>query len=63
MNDKKAWRTGAAKIIGGELDGLMILAGLERIEEKLDGLKETLSSKKRRRAGTFDPCGPTGARI
>lgn len=63
MNDKTTWRPGLARIVGGELDGLLILAALERIEEKLDGLRLTLSSKKRARSGTSGPCGSTGVRL
>ncbi len=63
MNDKTTWQTKTAMIVGGGLDGLMILAALERIEEKLDGLRATLASKKRRRSGTSGPCGSTEARL
>ncbi len=30
MNEKTAWVTGSATVTGGGLDGLMILAALER---------------------------------
>ena len=63
MGDKKMWLMGRAGITGGGLDGLMILGALERIEKKLDALRATLASKKRRRSGTSDPCGSTGARL
>ncbi len=46
MNDKKTWS--AAILIGGGLDGLMILAALDRIEEKISAIQEKLRPKKRR---------------
>ena len=57
MKEKTQWRMGTASLVGGGLDGLMILAALERIEKKLDDIDERLQSKKRRRRGTFGPCG------
>ncbi len=63
MNEKKLWRAGTARIVGGELDGLLILAALDRIDEHLEALRSTLSSKKRARRGTSGPCGSTEARL
>lgn len=60
MNEKTAWKSGSATVIGGGLDGLMILAALERIEERLASIHEKLKSKRRKRHGTSGPCGSTG---
>lgn len=53
MNEKTTWVSGSATVTGGGLDGLMILAALERIEERLKAIHEKLKSKKRRRHGPF----------
>ena len=42
MKEKTQWRMGTASLVGGGLDGLMILAALERIEKKLDDIDERL---------------------
>lgn len=63
MNEKATWRAGAATVVGGGLDALLILAALERIEEKLAVIHEKIQSRKRRRYGTSGPCGSTEARI
>lgn len=63
MNDKTTWVSGSATVTGGGLDGLMILAALERIEERLKAIQEKLKSKKRRRHGTSDPCGSSGGAL
>lgn len=63
MNEKTAWKSGSATITGGGLDGLMILAALERIEERLAAIHEKMRSKKRRRHGTSGPCGSTGGAL
>lgn len=49
--------------IGGGLDGLMILAALDRIEGKLSALEEKMRSKKRRRLEASGLGGPESARI
>lgn len=59
MNEKATWTAGSATLVGGGLDCLMILAALERIEERLAAINENLRSKKRRRHGTSGPCGST----
>jgi hypothetical protein len=61
MNEKKTWS--AATLIGGGLDGLMILAALDRIEGKLAVIQEKMRSKKRGRPGASGPCGSTEARV
>ena len=61
MNDKKTWS--AATLIGGGLDGLMILAALDRLEGKLADIHEKMRSKKRDRHGTSGPCRSTEARV
>ena len=63
MKEKMTWRMGTAELVGGGLDGLMILAALERIEEKLAFIHERMQSKKRQRRGTFGPCGSTNGGI
>lgn len=73
MNEKPAWRPGTAHLNGGGLDALMILATLERLEEKIGALNESIRSKRSKRrdiepllstgTGTKDPCGPAGGEI
>lgn len=63
MTGKEPWLTGSATVTGGGLDGLMILAALERIEKRLTAIHEKLKSKKRRRHGTSDPCGSSGGAL
>jgi len=59
MNDKKTWS--AATLIGGGLDGLMILAALDRIEGKLAAIQEKMRSKKRRHQGSrIETTAPAG---
>ncbi|MBI2384402.1 MAG: hypothetical protein HYV14_00155 [Elusimicrobia bacterium] len=43
MNEKKIWS--AATLIGGGLDGLMILAALDRIEGKLAAIQEKMVTR------------------
>ena len=49
MTEKTTWQAGTATLTGGGLDALMILAAMERIEEKLDALRESIRSKRRAR--------------
>lgn len=49
MTNKTTWQAGTAALTGGGLDALMILAALERLEEKLDALRESIRSKRRAR--------------
>lgn len=59
MKEKMTWKMGTAELVGGGLDGLMILGALERIEKKLDAIYLRIQSKKRRGHGSSGPCGPT----
>lgn len=63
MNEKSTWQPGTATLNGGGLDALMILAAMERLEEKLDALNASIRSKRRHRRGSSDPCGSTEARV
>lgn len=61
MTEKTTWQ--APKLSGGGLDALMILAAMERLEMKLDALRESIRSKRRARRGSSDPCGSAGTRV
>ena len=63
MKEKAVWQMGTAKLVAGGLDGLMVLAALERIEKILDAINARMQSKKRQRRGTFGPCGSTSGGI
>jgi aryl carrier-like protein len=51
MTEKATWQPGTATLIGGGLDSLMILAALERIEERLAAIHLKMQSKKKHRRG------------
>jgi hypothetical protein len=49
MTEKTTWQAGTATLTGGGLDALMILAAMERLEQKLDALRDSIRSKRRAR--------------
>ena len=61
MKDKTTWHMGTANLIGGGLDPLMILAALERIEEKLNALDAVIQTKRRKRREARVPADLTRA--